>query len=396
MNVRLAEKSPRTLDSSVSDWGSRRRRLRISIVSDAIRGRNGVGTYYADLIEHLRPAVEQIQLICPSAECDRDTERWSVPMPGDRTQRMVWPRYRKFVAQLDRQSPQLIVLPSLGVYTLMGMRYAIERSLPVLVVNHTNFDRLLPLYWPGVISKPLGWCLNWLNRWLIRRATMVAALNPDSFLAAKQLGADAVRIMGTPVSADFLNDRLVPPSADVRRFLFVGRLAIEKGVAEILDAAKTHTQYEFAIAGDGPGRCEVEAFASRHRNVSYLGWLSRDEVRREMDRSDALLLPSSIEAFGTVALEALARRRFVLLRRSCGIAKWPSFANGLFYLDDEKSVAEGIASFCKMSGQDRLATGRIGWEAVEDFNRHTIRVWLRFLTDAASNSCNRIVETIDG
>ncbi|MDM4016523.1 glycosyltransferase [Roseiconus lacunae] len=369
--------------------------LRVSIISDAIVGRNGVGTYYLDLIEHLRDLVDSVELIGPACERDPSLERFSIPMPGDPTQRLGWPNRISLRRRLNRQQPNLIVLPSLGAYSYFGWRYAKEHHIPLLVVNHTNFDRLLALYWPPAVSRPLGWCLQKLNRWLIRQASMVAALNSDSYQAAKQLGADSVRIMGTPVAKDFLTQPKTSSSPIVRRVLFVGRLAKEKGIDQILQAAESMPGLTFSIVGDGPGRQSVEAAAVKRTNVDYLGWLARDEVLRQMDDTDVLLLPSAIEAFGTVALEALARRRYVLVRKSCGIAKWPAFANGLFYIDEDQSVADGIDRFCGLTVKEREATGEIGWHAVDDFNRHTIRVWLRFLSDAASNQrCEATFEDV--
>ena len=39
--------------------------LRVAVVSDATRERNGVGTYYADLVQQLRGQGATAELICP-------------------------------------------------------------------------------------------------------------------------------------------------------------------------------------------------------------------------------------------------------------------------------------------------------------------------------------------
>ena len=64
--------------------------LRIAIVSDAISGRNGVGTYYPDLIHHIKPHVDEVQLVAPQDKPERDLESFALPMPGDPTQRLAW------------------------------------------------------------------------------------------------------------------------------------------------------------------------------------------------------------------------------------------------------------------------------------------------------------------
>ncbi|MEO9593696.1 glycosyltransferase [Rhodopirellula bahusiensis] len=356
--------------------------LRIVIVSDAVAGRNGLGTYYLDLIEHLRDQVGHISLIGPTSDRQSELEGMSLPMPGDKTQRMVCPRVAALNRMLDERNPNLVIIPTIGAFSYFGLRYASSRQIPMVIAHHTNFDRLLSLYWPGLVAKPLGWMLRQLNEWLIGQASMVASLNTEAYEDAVALGAQQARIMGTPIATSFLRVPPAPRNDSIRRVIFVGRLAAEKGVEEVLDSARKYPQIEFAIAGDGPGREVVEASASTLRNVRYLGWLSRDRVREELDRSEVLMLPSAIETFGTVALEALARERYVLLRSECGIAKWPSLASGLFYIDEEDSVADSLGKLLAKPVEARDQIARRSWDAVHDFNQHTIRVWLEFLAEA--------------
>ena len=360
----------------------RHKQLRVSIVSDAIIGRNGVGTYYLDLIEHLRDSVGSIDLIGPTQKRDPSFEKFSIPMPGDGTQRLVWPRVSELNRRLDQQRPNLIIIPSLGACSYFGIQYAKSNGIPVVVVNHTNFDHLLSLYWSNWISRPLGWMLHKLNRWLIGQAKLVAALNGDAYEDAVALGANGVRIMGTPVAADFINKSIVPSGKEIRRVIFVGRFAAEKGLDQVLAAAKVHSEIEFAIAGDGPARELVERASATHANVHYLGWLPRHRVLEELDDSDVLVLPSAIESFGTVALEALSRRRCVLLRPDCGIAKWPSLAKGLFYIQPGETVADALHRMIAMDSCTRDDIAKTSWDSVSDFNRNTIRLWLSFMADA--------------
>ena len=361
--------------------------LRISIVSDAIASRNGVGTYYQDLMEHLGGSVAHVGLISPAQDRDKKMELFSLPLPGDTTQRLIWPRWKSLVQELDRQDPNVIIIPSLGACAYFGLRYAKPRNIPVVVVCHTNFDRLVSLYWPGMISRPLQYAIGRFNRWLTRQAALVAALGTDGYDEAKGLGIDpdSIRIMGTPVSASFLQVPIVERSPMISRAIFVGRLAVEKSLDQILETAVALPSVQFAIAGDGPGRRRVEKAAEELPNVEYLGWLSRSQVLAELDNSDVLLLPSAIESFGTVALEALARRRFVIVRPECGIAKWPSLACGLNYIEPGGSLTDALRQLVETPEVERTRRAEESWDAVRNFNRHTVRLWLEFLADAAES-----------
>ncbi|MEL6109756.1 MAG: glycosyltransferase [Planctomycetota bacterium] len=309
-----------------------------------------------------------------------------LPMPGDLSQRVVWPRRKELYRRLDEQDPNLIVIPAIGAFSFFAMRYAQRRSVPFVLVNHTNFDQLLSLYWPDVIARPLGYALARVYAMGMRRAAAVAAMNSESLDQAREFGARMVRVMGTPISPEFIQKPVENEVRDIQRVTFVGRLAAEKGLEHLLDAAEALPDVEFRIAGDGPRRSRVEKTAARLSNVRYLGWLKREEVLQAMDDTDVLVLPSSVETFGTVALEALARRRYVLVRRQCGISKWPAFAKGLFYIEADEPVADAIIRMRQLAAEERDSVASISWSAVSSFNEYTNRVWLRFMTDAAGLS----------
>ena len=361
------------------------RELRVAIVSDAIDGRNGVGTYYPDLVQHLGEHLDAVELIAPQNEPDSQLEQFALPMPGDSTQRMAWPRRKELYRRLDEFKPNVIVIPSLGAFSYFAMRYARRKKIGFAIVNHTNFDHLLGLYWPKWMAAPFRMGLRRLNAFLCREASGVAAMNADAFQKASRAGSSFTRVMGTPLAFDFLTKPTQPMPERLQRTIFVGRLAEEKGISKILDAAKQLPQVEFVIAGDGPLRKDVEKAADKMHNVVYQGWLSRVEVMQQIDQSQLLLLPSIFETFGTVALEALARRRFVLASKDCGIVKWPTFSNGIFCIDEDETLADAILRLREMPESERLKVAQIGWDSVDLFNEHTIRNWLKFLCDTVEN-----------
>lgn len=360
-------------------------RLRIAIVSDAISGRNGVGTYYPDLINHIAPHVNDVQLIAPQMEPDRSIEAFSLPMPGDSTQHLAWPRRRALYAKLDEIRPDVLILPSIGPFSYFALRYARKRNLPMAIVNHTNFDHLLSVYWSNWVSWPLRRVLGGLNWWLCRQATSIAAMNVEAQEQAQHAGAKLVRVMGTPLDKTFLDAPIRPVPDKVTKAIFVGRLAREKGVDRLLETVRELPDIQFTIAGDGPLKETVEQAAAECENLSYLGWLPRPRVREEIDASEILLLPSAYETFGTVALEALARRRFVVASTHCGISKWGSIAEGIFQTTDTIGLTEVISQIRDMPGAQRNQYAEKSWEAVRAFNDQSIHTWLDFLVDTSDS-----------
>jgi glycogen(starch) synthase len=93
-------------------------------------------------------------------------------------------------------------------------------------------------------------------------------------------------------------------------FTAVGRLGWMKGFDLLIDAfsrAELPTEYRLIIGGDGP---ESPALArlitdkGLQRRVALIGRLTPEEVSRLMAGSIAVVVPSRVEAFGIVALEA--------------------------------------------------------------------------------------------
>ena len=362
---------------------TRRSDIRIAVVSDAIPGRNGVGTYYLDLLAQIHTRVGAARLFSPSVTPDRTLERFALPLPGDKTQRLAWPKKHELFKQLDALDPTVIVIPSLGMFSYFALRYALKKEISLVVVNHTDFDHLLSLYWPQWLSRPFRKILATINHWLCKKAVGVGVMNAKAEQKAWKDGASLVQIMATPLNTDFLTHPIQPIKGPINRAIFVGRLAPEKGIHEILNAVYSLPKMHFTLVGNGPLRKKVQDAAKSCENLSYLGWLPRKRVREEIDAAHILLLPSAYETFGTVALEALARERFVVVSEGCGISKWPSLANGVFITSPKTSLTKVLSDIPQQSFEDRDRHARQSWRAVREFNEKAISDWLGFL-DAAT------------
>lgn len=93
--------------------------------------------------------------------------------------------------------------------------------------------------------------------------------------------------------------------------LYAGRLSYLKGVDILLNAAKIYEQKEkiiTIIAGNGALRKELKALAKELnlKNVYFIGHKSQRNLKKLYNIADVFAMPSRQEAFGLVALEALA------------------------------------------------------------------------------------------
>jgi colanic acid/amylovoran biosynthesis glycosyltransferase len=111
-----------------------------------------------------------------------------------------------------------------------------------------------------------------------------------------------------------------------RTLVCVGRLSPEKGQVLLVEAVgrlrAAGVEVELALVGDGPSRPAIEARAAALGvvdRVKLRGWRSSAEVRRIVEASRALVLPSFAEGIPIVLMEAMALRRPVIATYVGGI-----------------------------------------------------------------------------
>jgi glycosyltransferase involved in cell wall biosynthesis len=116
--------------------------------------------------------------------------------------------------------------------------------------------------------------------------------------------ADSVRTLGARQVQVIPNGIDVPPAvgaeAEPPYVLFAGRLSIEKGVLELVDAARG---LPLVVVGDGP---------LRRRVPQARGFVARDELVRLLDQAAVVVCPSRREGFGMACLEAMAHGKPVV------------------------------------------------------------------------------------
>ena len=126
---------------------------------------------------------------------------------------------------------------------------------------------------------------------------------------------------------------------------FAGRLALEKGVQVLLDAA-TLVPGIVSVIGEGPlAHAAHEADASQR--IRYRGYLARPAVVEEIGRSVALVMPSIwFEGFPLVLLEAYASATPVIASRIGSLAEL---------------VEDGVTGFVVEPGNAVDLADRIRW-----------------------------------
>lgn len=123
----------------------------------------------------------------------------------------------------------------------------------------------------------------------------------------------------------FFEDHTGPAPA-APRLVCVGRLCEQKAQLVLVAAArKLHesgVRFQIVLAGDGPIRRQIEQTIQQYdlqNKVCITGWLSGEQIRREVAAARALVLPSFAENMPVVIMEAFALGRAVISTYIAGI-----------------------------------------------------------------------------
>jgi glycosyltransferase involved in cell wall biosynthesis len=147
--------------------------------------------------------------------------------------------------------------------------------------------------------------LPWLARPVLRRARTVVAASRALAGEAAALGARDVRVVpaGVEVPAE------VAAPDEPPHVLFAGRLAPEKGVLELAEAA---AGLPLVVAGDGH---------LRDRFPQAAGFVPPAELGAYYERAAVVAVPSRREGYGVVAREAMAYGRPVVATAVGGLVE---------------------------------------------------------------------------
>jgi glycosyltransferase involved in cell wall biosynthesis len=190
-------------------------------------------------------------------------------------------------------------------------------NIPYIVTEHSS--RLMRQ------EEPIAENLARLLEEAYRSASILIAVSQA--LAQRMqtyLSADrTIRVIPNPLDELYCQTLDCSSIQDVQvRLITVGRLDRNKGHHRLLEALSSlkGAEWILTIVGDGPERHHLERMTAElgmSHQVQFLGFRQPDAVCKLMLESHAIVISSSVETFGVVAIEAGACGRPVLSTR-CG------------------------------------------------------------------------------
>ncbi|QRQ99640.1 glycosyltransferase family 4 protein [Dyadobacter sandarakinus] len=205
------------------------------------------------------------------------------------------------------------------------MAYARSKGVKVVISSESSVMDQQRSFWKEGIKKLI-----------LRQAQgfFCFGKSPADYLVSLGVRKQQILVQhGAVIDEDVISGRYqlaaaLPRPENVRRFIFVGRLAPEKNLSMLIRAFDNITSvrtgtytWELVLAGDGSESAMLQNLAHKSAasaNIHFTGGMPWYQVPGQLARADVLVLPSLSEPWGLVVNEAMTCGMAVIVSEKCG------------------------------------------------------------------------------
>ena len=395
------------------------RNVRIALVSDCYWPRvNGVTVSVQTYRDELERLGHQVIILCPEYPASRGvvTQESSVRRFPSMTNvvskedRLIRPSaFPRFIRTLERFNPDVIHINTEFTGYLAARSYAKLRGYPLLITSHTDYEDYVSNYITYVPVPLLKATVRFLMRAIFRTSDVIIT---PSRTQEQKLKAYHIRkrfiVIPTGISGLFAPqpkegvaayraslDSRFPTLAGKRILLFAGRITVEKDVKFLVPVLKRllgcRDDLVLLLAGDGPGRAQVEAAAKRAGiadSVLFMGYVDRAELPLVYAVATVFVFPSKTETQGLCTIEAMGTGLPVVAIGEMGTLDVMRGDHGGFMVRDDKK--EFAAAVSRLLDDEKLRQSKsaeaVAWARQYRVETTTVRLARLYKVLAARHS----------
>ncbi len=268
--------------------------MKIAIVTDAWRPQtNGVVTTLTRTVDCLKALGHEVIMMTPE-------NLPTIPCPTYPEIRLALFQGRRVALWLREELPDALHIATEGPLGLAARRAAKRQNLAFTTSYHTQFPQYLRARYPLPEFVTYAW-LRWFHSAATR--TLVGTEHVRGELTRNRFNNLVLWSRG-------VDTELFRPRADAKEqtglagkgpiLMFVGRVAVEKSVEDLLRADVVGTK---VVVGDGPALAD---FKARYPQAIFTGYQYGEQLATLLAAADVFVFPSRTDTFGLVMLEAMA------------------------------------------------------------------------------------------
>ncbi len=302
---------------------STRRPLRIALFSDsALPILNGVSISIRSLVTELRAQGHSVTIFTAAhfkyRDPDPNTIRFpAIETPWTKNYPLAFPPFYPMLREFRKHTFDIVHTHTPFTIGYVGLRWAESHDLPIVSTYHTLYDRYahyIPLprrYIRFKIAKHTNFYYNHVDHVITPSEASMKWLRRHSVITP-------ITVIPTGISIGSMIDRAEARMAlgagpDERILLYVGRIAQEKNLGTLFEAAarvfSEDRRLRLWLVGDGPfqeeARSMVRALGIGDR-VKFVGFVPREEVDPYYAAADLFVFTSISETQGLVVQEAMS------------------------------------------------------------------------------------------
>lgn len=226
-------------------------------------------------------------------------------------------------------------------------------TVTLLASRLTGIGYSITVHGPHIFFDPTHWALREKLRYSRFIVCISHYCRSQMMLFSDPVDWDRLKIVRCGVDTERFHYHEV--RQQVKRLLYTGRLAVEKGLAVLFDSLRDLLsrgyELELTLLGDGDDRGHLQDLARRlgiQRHVVFAGYASQEQLRAGLQLSDLVILPSFAEGVPVSLMEAMACGVPVLATYVGGVAELvePERTGLLVPAADCAALSNAIVRYC--------------------------------------------------
>ncbi len=366
------------------------RRLRICLVSQQLAEvKSGIGVYTRNIARKLIADGHSVTLICPQERASVDIEGLHLQLVSGQG---TGASHIRWITLSRRFGRALLALRQRQRFHLVHFTDAREalfcalKDIPTVGNMNDYYFAAAPhspwAFKADYVDWPIRWAyynaVHFLERRALAKLTVVICNSQhtrEALATAYRLPPERLRVVFKSIDVSQYAFRPRRLGDGDPYILFIGGNVQRKGLPTLIRAAPkilaVLPQAEFVIVGDNQNLSAMKALCREYgveQSFRFLGWQSQSQIQEHYHRAGLFVMPSLIEAFGVVFLEAMASGVPVIGARVGGTKELiQDGVNGLLVEPrDHRGLAENIL-FLLQNEEPRQQLIRNGRETVKRY-----------------------------